>query len=122
MEGLIYLTKIRINYDLKTKDESIKKEILGIKNDETIIFKDNDYTMHLQILDNQIILKRENNDALLEISLGNINKCEYYLKEYNQYLNLDVELINLKINNLEVYLKYKLNDEIKEFIVKYEVI
>lgn len=122
MEGLIYLAKIRINYDLKTNDETIKKEILGIKNNNVIVFKDNDYTVNIQLFDNQIIMRRENNEAILEISLGNINKCVYLLKQYKNNLELDIKLIELKINDLNVYFKYELNDEIKEFNLKYEVI
>ena len=122
MEGLIYLAKIRINYDLKTNDETIKKEILGIKNNNVIVFKDDEYIVNIQVLDNKIIMKRENNEVILEIHLGIVNKCTYFLKQYKSNLELDIKLIELKINDLNVYFKYELNDELKEFNLKYEVI
>ncbi len=122
MEGLIYLAKIRINYELKTNDEKIKKEILGIKNNNIIVFKDNDYKVNLQILDNQVIMKRENDEVILEIHLGSVNKCICFLKQYKSNLELDIKLIKLEINDLNVYFKYELNDELKEFNLKYEVI
>lgn len=122
MEGLIYLAKINIKYSLKTKDNIIEKNILGLKRGNKIIYKDDNYTINLHLLDNQITMERTNEESILKISLGNINSCTYYIKNYNINLNLEIKLIKLKIDDYKIYFKYKLNYEIREFTLTYEVV
>lgn len=122
MEGLVYLTKICINYYLKTKDNVIKKTLLGLKSGNHIIYKDDDYMTNLHLQDNQIIMERINNDAKLKISLGKINECFYDLKKYHKSLKLDINLISMKISYNKVSFKYELNDEIRDFTLTYEVV
>ena len=44
------------------------------------------------------------------------------LKEYNQFMDLDIKLINLLIDNNIIKIEYEINEDIIEFSVKYEVI
>lgn len=122
MEGWICLSKICIDYSLKTNEFVSKKKLAGIKKENNIFFKDDGYNMNLLLEDNRIIMKRENQDSILECIFGEISKGKLYLKEYNQYINLDINLSELVIEDNIIKIEYKINEEKIEFILIYEVI
>lgn len=122
MEGLIYLSKIMIDYSLKTKEKEENKHIIGIKQNNNIIFKDEDYNMHLIIEQNKVIMKRENKETILEITFDKVSNGNLFLKEYNQSLDLEIKLIDLLLNQNMIKIKYEINEDIIDFSLKYEVI
>jgi len=122
MEGLIYLSKIMIDYSLKTKEKTENKQVIGIKQKKNIIFKDNDYNTNLLIEKDKVCMKRENKDTILELNFGKKSNGKLMLKEYNQFMDLDIKLINLLIDDNIIKIEYEVNEDIIEFSLKYEVI
>ena len=121
MEGLILLAKILIDYSLKNK-ENIYKKIKGIKRDNSIIFNDDDSIMNIEILGQEVIVRREDKDSINEIHFGNKSYSKYYLKEYQKSINIDITLIELEIEENNLKITYSIENDIKEFSIHYEVI
>lgn len=122
MKGLIFLPKIKIKYKLKSGDDIIKKELLGIKRNEVLTFKDDDFLTNITTRDNNIIIKRDNNDTCLTIFLGDIAKGTYILKEYNKQIDFNIDLHKKQITHNMIYFEYEGNDNKVEYELYYEVI
>ncbi len=121
-ERLIFLPKIKIKYELKSNGDIIKKELLGIQRNKTIVFKDDNFSINITVLNNNIIMKRDNKDTCLTIFLGNITKGTYLLKGYNKQVDIDIKLQKKQITDNMIYFKYKSNDNKVEYKLYYEVI
>lgn len=118
MEGLIYLSKVMINYSLNNKEKVVK----GIKNNNVLNFQDKDYKFYIKISNNEIFLSRENAEVLVEMKFNTKSSCKYFLKQYNKCVTFDIELIKMNINDSDIELIYKIEEEKFEFKVHYEVI
>ncbi len=116
------MPKIKIKYKLKSGDDIIKKELLGIKRNEVLTFKDDDFLTNITTRDNNIIIKRDNNDTCLTIFLGDIAKGTYLLKEYNKQIDFNVDLHKKQITHNMIYFEYEGNDNKVEYELYYEVI
>lgn len=116
------MPKIKINYELKSNNDIIKKELLGIKRKETIIFQDDTVLTNITISNNNIIIKRDSSDTCLTIFLGDITKGTYLLKDYNKQIDIDISLKEKQVTNNMIYFKYKSNDNKVEYKLYYEVI
>lgn len=95
---------------------------MGIKRDNNIIFKDDDFLTNIQIFDDGIVMTRDNDEATLNLSLGKINKCTYFLKNYNKEMNINIHLIDKMVTNNTLYFKYETNMQLLEFKFRFEVI
>lgn len=118
------MSKIKIDYYLKTDEEIIEKNIYGIYHDDIITFKDSDIITNILLKDN--ILKRENNDYIITIDLKNI-LCNYYLKEYHKYLTFNMKLNKYYIADNNIHIDYDIIYEEKNrvnilFNLNYEVV
>ena len=116
------MPKIKIKYELKSNDDIIKKELLGIKRKETIIFNDDNILTNITISNDNIIVKRDNNESCLTICLGNINKGTYFLKEYNKQIDIDINFKEKQVTDNMIYFRYESNDNKIEYKLYYEVI
>ena len=121
MKGLIDLPKIIVSYSLEKK-EKIEKEARGIINNNRLIFNDGNYDINIQIIDDYLIMKRENKEIISEMNFNQKSSCKYFLKKYNKYVTFDIELIKLVIKENNIELVYKIEDDIFNFNLHYEVI
>lgn len=116
------MSKIKINYCLETKEKIDKKVLIGIKSRDKLVFIDDGYNTILLIFDNNVVMKRESDETINIINLGNHSNCEYYLKKYDKKIFFDINLKELVIENNRIYFEYQLNDENIKFELIYEVI
>jgi len=116
------MSKIKINYTLKTKDEEIKLSTKGIKQNNKITFKDNDIMFSIINLDDYFILQRTNKEYTLELKFNDKKSIGIYSINGLGDIYLDVKKINLSIKDNEIKLKYMLNEELFELELNYEVI
>ena len=96
------------------KEESL---IEGIKNKNSIIYKDSDVSIKI-IIDDSVRLIRENNEFKMEM-LFDKNKqttCKYLLKEYNKCLDLllETKMINYDDNHIDIL--YRIIDSSDDYI------
>ena len=109
------MSKVKVNYELNKN----KYETIGIKNRNRLTFMENDIKVNF-ILNEYIMIIRENAEYKIDMNFEN-KTCKYLLKGYNE-VDLDMKLIASKIDKNNIYLKYKLNDELFELKLNYEVI
>lgn len=111
------MSKIKVIYNLNGEI----KNYMGIKNKNRITFKDESVKSTLILKDNAIDLIRENDEYRLEINVGEKSSCIYFLKNYGK-IPMNIDKIYLQIKEGIVELKYKLNGELYELKMNYEVI
>lgn len=114
----MYLSKVIINYSLNNKEKVLK----GIKSNNILKFQDEDYKFNIKILNKEIDLIRENDEVLVEMKFNSKSSCKYFLKQYNKCVTFDIELIKMNINDSDIELIYKVEEEKIEFKIHYEVI
>lgn len=111
------MSKIKANYKINDK----LFETIGIKNKNKLIFKEDNISFSVIINDNEIILNRENNEYKLNITLNDNSECIYELIGHS-IMNLNVKKNKLQIEENKIVATYKLNDEIFNLEINYEVI
>ena len=87
--------------------------VKGILNDNKLVYKEEDISVTILLKDNKIEMKRKSHDYCIELSF-----CEhkpslgmYYLKEYNQNLELQIETLSLLHNEQRIDIEYILSME-----------
>ncbi len=117
--------RVKINSILSniTNQENELVECIGIKQNNKIIYKHKNVKHSLIINENNIDLIRENNifKNILSFQLNKETNNEYYIKDNNLsvYINIITNEINLYEN--EIIIKYKVLDSDTEYIYKVEV-
>lgn len=97
----------------------------GIKNKNSIIYKDSDVAVKIMITD-IIRLTRENNDFKIELIFNEKEetKINYLLKQYNQTMELKLKTEKLNIDNNYIEILYDIVDtgDKKSFKLEFEEI
>lgn len=112
-----------IEVSLKTNDEVINNKLSAIVNDKEIKYNENNVIVKLSILDNKIIMIRENNEYRLQLIFennGKKNLGNYLLKTNNMTFDLEILTKDLNINKNNIHIIYELNDEIREYNIYIE--
>lgn len=115
------MSKININFSLKNNEEVYsKKNIKGILKDDELIFNDSNIITTVT-LGNIIKIKRSSKEYLLSYILDSKHNtlCAYYINGLK--FELLVETLDLKIKDNYIYAKYKVEDDLKELKIEYEV-
>ena len=98
-------------------------ETLGILNGNRLTFMENDIKFILEFNNEELKIKRENNEYKINLIIGKNSSCTYELKDIKyKKLVMNVDIKSLEINNNEIKAKYKLEDVIFNLYLKYEVI
>lgn len=114
------MAKKLIKTRLKNSEETINLQVNAIINDNKILYKDKDVTNTVIIDDNSVDIIRKNDEYQLSMKFSkNSSQCTYKLLKLDRILNMDIETINLDIKDNYLFIKYKLNDEIFEYEIKY---
>lgn len=117
--------KIKGKTNLKTSDKIVinNKEFNGLKNNNTITFYDDGIKVNI-ILGEEVILKRSNNDyeIILTFNEKNSGEGKYLSKKDNLFLPLYIITDKIIVGNNLLIINYRLNEEIYEFKLEFEVI
>ena len=117
--------KIKGKTNLKTNDKIIinNKEFNGLKNNNTITFYDDGIKVNI-ILGEEVILKRSNDDyeIILTFNEKNSGEGKYLSKKDNLFLPLYIITDKIIVGNNLLIINYRLNEEIYEFKLEFEVI
>jgi len=115
------MSKININFSLKNNNEVYsKKNIKGILKDNELIFNDSNIITTVTLGD-ILKIKRSSKEYLLSYILDSKQKtlCAYYISGLK--LDLLIETLELKVKDNFIYAKYKVEDDLKELKIEYEV-
>ena len=106
------MSKVKIKSTLEKNNNilfSINKE--AIKNDNNIVFYDDDKNlMNIFISDNDVVIKRENNDMIIELFFKD-NKMmngKYNIKKVNSYIEVKTKTHNMTKNKKSIIIEYDL--------------
>lgn len=117
--------KIKGKTNLKTSNEIVinNKEFNGLKNDNSITFYDDGIKVNITLGD-KIVLKRSNDDyeIILIFNEKNSGEGKYLSKKDNLFLPLYIITDKIIVGNNLLIINYRLNDEIYEFKLEFEVI
>ena len=116
--------KIKVKGYLKniTDNEKFEFEEKGIRNKNKIVYSCNNIKHTIKINDSDIILVREGND-FINTFVFNVNNgcCNYFLKENNYEVDIEVNTLNMDINDENIYIKYLVVDSNIEYEYKIEM-
>ena len=119
------MSKIKINSTLKTTNEVIKKEFMGILIEDKIIYNDDAVNVTFSFKNNELIMKRSSKEYSIEFkfSKNNTTKCVYNVKSENIIVYLDIKTKRLIIEDNRVIVDYELyqQNELVESVV-FEII
>jgi len=99
---------------LKQDDQILEKDIIVKKENNFLTYQEDDVYVAYDL--NNHILTRENDDykVSLKFILNEITDNEFILKKENLKLMMKLKTYELKLDN-DLYIKYEINDMIKEF-------
>ena len=115
------MSKVKINSYLnnKTLNEVYTTNLIGIKNNNKIIYKENNVNVAICVNENELFIERKNHEYHLTLHLSNkVNtKGTYNIKGIGE-ITLHIETKSLFLENDEIKTKYIIdfgNNEITEF-------
>lgn len=114
------MAKRKIKISLKNNDEVIESELSALIIDNNIKYIDNDIIVNININNDIIIMKRENNEYQLILEFKNKKKTtgSYLLKNNNIQFDLEILTNNLIIEDNFISIIYEINNEVKEYELK----
>lgn len=120
-----FMSKIKIKTTLCVTgidNDKIILETEGIKNDNKIIFKEDETLVTLTLEQDVLRLQRKNKDYIIDMRFNlEESYCCYDLKNIGK-LNLELVTEKLSINDDKVILSYNMNDNSYNYLVNYEVL
>ena len=94
----------------------------AIMNKNKITFSSDNVKNIIKINDDSIMLIREGSDFINTFVFNKDNSsCNYYLKENNYDVDIEVKTINLDINDNYIYIKYLVIDSNSQYEYKLEM-
>ena len=122
------MTKIKINLKLKSKEENLVKEIIGLKRGNKIHFVDDKVKVTITF-DDIVTMRRNSNEYEIVLRFQENAKLEgiYNLKKLNYNLPIDIKTNKMYIGSGQFKVDYEIiSDEVKMdrflFELNYEVI
>ena len=117
--------KVKLNsilYNTNDKEEQLV-ECIGIKQKNKIIYEYDNIKHSLIINDNEIELIRENNifKSILSFKLNKQTNNEYYIKDNNISVFINIATNEINIYENRIIIKYKVLDSDIDYIYKIEV-
>lgn len=111
------MAKRKIKISLKNNEEVIESELSALIIDNKIKYIDNDILVNIDINNDYIIMKRENNEYQLILEFRNKKKTtgSYLLKENNIQFELDILTNDLIIEKEFISIIYEINNENKKY-------
>ena len=105
-----------------TDNEVIEFEEKGIKNKDKIIYTNDGVKTTVKIDGNKVMLIRDGNDFINTFVFDKkSSSCNYFLKENNYDVDIDINTLNIDINDDSIYIKYLIVDSDIEYEYKLEM-
>lgn len=96
-----------------SENEIINFECKGIKNKNKVTYVDNDVRFNIKINDDNVILIRDGADFINTFIFDKNKKnsiSNYLIKENNCDVDIDIDVIDLKIDDGIIYIKYLISE------------
>jgi len=120
----VIFIRIKIKGYLKniTDNEVIEFEEKGIKNKDKITYTNDGVKTTIKIDGNKVMLIRDGSDFINTFVFDKKNSsCNYFLKENNYDVDIDINTLNIDINDDSIYIKYFIIDSNIEYEYKLEM-
>ena len=105
------MSKIIVNHEvISSEDKSLLNEIKALKKDNEITYFDNDVKVSLKVLNNRILLTRENDKFKIDLEFEE-NKnlvTNYVIKDLGLKVKLETKTKKVVINDESIYVYYDL--------------
>ena len=96
-----------------SENEIVNFECKGIKNKNKVTYVDNDVRFNIKINDDNVMLIRDGADFINTFIFDNNKKnsiSNYLIKENNCDVDIDIDVIDLKIDDDIIYIKYLISE------------
>lgn len=96
-----------------SENEIVNFECKGIKNKNKVTYVDNDVRFNIKINDDNVILIRDGADFINTFIFDKNKKnsiSNYLIKENNCDVDIDIDVIDLKIDDGIIYIKYLISE------------
>lgn len=96
-----------------SKNEIVNFECKGIKNKNKVTYVDNDVRFNIKINDDNVMLIRDGADFINTFIFDKNKKnsiSNYLIKENNCDVDIDIDVIDLKIDDDIIYIKYLISE------------
>ena len=105
------MSKIIVNHEvISSEDKSLLNEIKALKKDDEITYFDNDVKVSLKVLNNRILLTRENDEFKINLEFEE-NKnlvTDYVIKDMGLKVKLETKTKKVVIKDESIYVSYDL--------------
>ena len=105
------MSKIIVNHEvISSEDKSLLNEIKALKKDNEITYFDNDVKVSLKVLNNKILLTRENDKFKIDLEFEE-NKnlvTDYVIKDLGLKVKLETKTKKIVIKDESIYVSYDL--------------
>ena len=105
------MSKIIVNHEvISSEDKSLLNEIKALKKDDEITYFDNDVQVSLKVLNNRILLTRENDEFKINLEFEE-NKnlvTDYVIKDLGLKVKLETKTKKVVIKDESIYVSYDL--------------
>ncbi len=105
------MSKIIVNHEvISSGDKSLLNEIKALKKDDEITYFDNDVKVSLKVLNNRILLTRENDEFKINLEFEE-NKnlvTDYVIKDMGLKVKLETKTKKVVIKDESIYVSYDL--------------
>lgn len=105
------MSKIMINGNVfSSNDKEYIKDIKAIKNDNTITYSKDGIKVKIQLLDNKVLLERENDNMKLNLEFEESKKLvsKYVIKDLNLNIKIETKTNRLIIDKNIIKAQYDL--------------
>ena len=96
-----------------SENEIVNFECKGIKNKNKVTYLDNDVRFNIKINDDHVMLIRDGADFINTFIFDKNKKnsiSNYLIKENNCDVDIDIDVIDLKIDDDIIYIKYLISE------------
>lgn len=96
-----------------SENEIVNFECKGIKNKNKVTYVDNDVRFNIKINDDNVMLIRDGADFINTFIFDKNKKnsiSNYFIKENNCDVDIDIDVIDLKIDDGIIYIKYLISE------------
>lgn len=116
------MAKFKINSNLISVDDNLKIDTIGIKKDNKILYKENEISVTIIVLNNKIEVKRVHPDYVIELFF---DKNEDTLSNYrfiggNKNFKLHTKTKKLLISDKKIEIEYILEDNTFKYKLELE--
>lgn len=115
----VFFIKVKVKATIKNITDKTEEKIdtFGTKNKNKITYHNGDTKIKLEIHKDNLILVRENKNFIhtFDFKINKETNSEYYIKEYNTSIDINVLTTKLVISDNRIILAYIIKDSSDEY-------